>query len=132
MNIRAEELTNATIRDDGSVREAGPNGEPIEVFVVETAKHRFWFEIDVRYADNGDDRWVTIRNFGLRGKLSAGGTSPWALHSFNAAGANAARSLVEAFFLGSPDGAVLPYVPYAGARGRCLGVNFPRDWIEVL
>ncbi len=44
----------------------------IELFLVESAAGPFWFEETREYAENGNDRWVTIRNFGLRNKDAGG------------------------------------------------------------
>ena len=131
MSVSAPEnlLETATIEWDGDAREAGPNGEPIETYVVKTSQGPFWFEAYYDYAENQTDFRVTVRNFGLRRKASAGSTTPLVRRPFDAAEAATAKIRLDALFLGPYDNPALPFIPFRRGRSKCLGVNFPDGWI---
>jgi hypothetical protein len=120
---------NAAVRFAGVV--LGANDRPIEMFVVETIDGLFWFEAKTDYLENGNDFRTTIRNFGLHRKFAAGSTTPLARRSFSAVDSQAAKARVELFFLGSNDKTSLPYSPFPGAKGRCMGVKFPDGWATI-
>jgi len=121
----------ATIKSDGAIREAGPKGEPVEVFKVDTAQGSFWFEVYYDFAENGNDFRVTVGNFGLRDAVSAGSTTPLMRRSFKAAEAKAAQSRLEALFSGPRDNPNLPFLPFRGGKGKFLGLSFRRGWITI-
>jgi hypothetical protein len=123
-------LKNAAIKWDGRVR-GGPNDQPIDMYVVETREGLLWFEVENEYAKNENDFQVIVCNFGLRDKSAAGST--WALlrRNFTPAEVQTARARLEALFLGPHDDPSLPFVPFRIGQGKCLGVNFPRGWINV-
>jgi hypothetical protein len=125
MNI----FESATIKWDGSIR--GPEERPIELFLVETAKGRFWFEVSYDFVENGNDFRVTVRNFGLPDRTAAGSTTPLIRRHFSRAEAQVAQTRLEALFLGPHDSPCLPFVPFRRGRSKCLGVNFPNGWIAV-
>src|SRR5262249_45296661 len=120
----------ATMAWDGSERE-GPDGKSIQMYVVDATDSTFWFEVYYKYAENGNDFWITVRNFGLLRKSLAGSTTPLVREYFNAAEAKMARTRVESFFKRPYEGKVLPHAPFGFAKSRCLGVNFPDGWISV-
>ena len=132
MGEATNQLESATIKYDGAVREAGSDGAPIEVFVVEMPQRSFWFETSYKYADNEHDFWVTVWNFGLHRRTAAGSRTPLVRDTFTASDAATARARLEALFLGRKDTAALPYVPFRMAQTKCLGVNFPDGWITVV
>ncbi len=123
-------VSGATIKSDGSVRPEVPGDQVIELFLVESAAGPFWFEETREYAENGNDRWVTIRNLGLRNKDAGGSRTSIFNFSFSTAEARTAEEVVRRFFMGSRSAA--PYKPSPGAKGRCLDVIFPAGWITVL
>jgi hypothetical protein len=124
MSERENIMSNAEIKADGSDRDG------IHLYLVRTTDGLFWFEADEELAQNDNDFWLTVRNFGLPERSLAGSTDPMLRRTFTAAEARTARSRLEAFFGGPTDTPGLPYF-YRIRRGKCLGVNFPPDWITV-
>ena len=129
MSDAVNALENATIKADGMVREAGPNGEPVQVYIVEMPDRSFWFETYYKYVENSNDHWVTIWNFGLHRRTAAGSKTPLVRDEFTAAEAATARRRLETLFLGPQDNPALLWHP---PKTRCLGVNFPDGWITVV
>jgi hypothetical protein len=127
---------NPSIFDTARIKYGGSNlggrdEKPIEMFVVEATQGSFWFEAYYEFAENGNDFLITVRNFGLYSKSAAGSPSPTVRRSFSATQAQAARSRLEALFLGRHDNPDLPFVPFRWGKGKCLGVTFPDGWITV-
>src|SRR6185437_6283887 len=129
MNNPIDWLEKATIKFDGMVRE--PASGPTDLYKIQTDHKSLWFEAEYKYAENGNDFWLTMRNFGLGNKAAAGSRSSVLLPPFTVAEAAAAKARLEGFFLGPRDNPGLPNSIRNG-RGRCLGLNFPDGWIRVL
>lgn len=120
----------ANIKYDGDVR--GPDDQPVGMYIVETPEGPIWFEACYEFAENGNDFWLRVRNFGFRSKeLGGSGTSPLLRLHFSAAEAQIVRARLEALFLGPHDNPNLPVGPFRHGKGKCLGVRFPELWIVV-
>jgi hypothetical protein len=117
-------MLNAGIKSDGS------NREGIDLYSVRTADGLFWFEVEEEYAENDNDFWVTIRNFGLIDRASAGSTTPFVRRTFTASEARTARARLEALFMGPTDNPGLSGI-YRQRQGKCLGLKFPPGWIRI-
>jgi hypothetical protein len=118
-------MSNAQIKNDGSER--GIHDEGIQLFLVTTSEGSFWFEVDQEFAENRSDFWITIRNFGLNDRRAAGMTSVLRRH-FTRSEVATAQARLRALFLGPGDN---PALPYAYRFGKCVGVEFPSDWITI-
>jgi hypothetical protein len=91
-------LDTATIKCDGSVR--GPDDQGIEVYVVETIEGPLWLEAHYEWMENGNDFYLTVRNFGLVRKSAAGSTTLLFCRRFSEEDAKTAQVLLEALFMG--------------------------------
>ena len=104
---------------------------PWEIYVVEASEERFWFEARIDYAENGEDFRVVVWNFGLKSRHGGGTRADYWRRSFTYAEARAAKVMLHGFFLGSRHTPGLPDFPFRNGRGRCIGVDFPADWIST-
>ena len=91
------EFANAPIEAD-SVLLRDP--DLINVFRIIPGEKPIFFELRYKYAENGNDFWVIIENFGLFDRDLAGSKTPMAQRQFTAAEAESARYRIDEYFSG--------------------------------
>ena len=101
----------------------GPEENLIEVFRISTREGSNFFEIDYKFATNGNDFWIVVRNFGLP---TAGTRSPSFRRHFRPSEAESAKRRIEEYILGAEE---KRFGPFRINKGRCLGIDFAEDWI---
>jgi hypothetical protein len=116
-------FADARIRFDAYVR--GPEETGISVFVIEADKEQALFEVDFKFAENGNDFWVIISNFGLKGKAFAGSKTPAAQRNFSHETIVSARRRLEEYFSSSEE---KKYSPFDSSKASFLGIRFSDGW----
>jgi hypothetical protein len=100
----------------------------IRVFRTDTGGSQFFFEVDYKFAENGNDFWVVIANFGIPSPSFAGSRAKRAQRQFTSAEAKSARGRIDEYFSGSDRNG---YFPYNMGKGHFLGIEFVEGWIVI-
>jgi hypothetical protein len=116
------DFTSARIEADAVVPH---NGSRINVFRTSSNRGQVLFEVDYKFAKNGNDFTVIISNFGIPNKFAAG--SEGVQKKFNSVESNSARQRIEEYFYDSKEKKAFPFEM---GRGRFLGIEFVDGWID--
>ncbi len=125
MGKAEQDFKNASIRFDSYV--PGPNESGVRVFSIEGSKGITFFEVKFEFAENGNDFWVVISNFGIP-SVSAAGSGPGIVQrKFNDTEAESARERLEEYFNGPEE---KRFGPFGSSRATFLGVKYESGWIN--
>ena len=122
--IKLSRITNPAIVRDPD------DGKLISMFLVEVDSEQFWFEAEQKFADNGYDFYVVIKNVGLRDKSAAGNSKSPTRRRFSEEEMHAIKGRLETYFLTTSDGPDLPN-RFKRTMSKRLGVQYSDDWIVV-
>jgi hypothetical protein len=106
----------------------GPEETGIHIYSIETSAGSTLFEVDFEFAENGNDLWVLIHNFGLPNKESAGSEPPDFLRKFSSREIESAIDRIRQYFSGSE---AKDSFPFSHPKTRVLGVKFSANWAAV-
>ena len=118
------DLATAPIKYEAYVR--GPEERGIDVLRMDTESGPIFFEMHLRFAENGNDFWVVISNFGLPSTTLAGSQSPSVQRKFSPAEIESVRERLREYFSGPEE---KKYVPFSVSGSRLLGVEFADGWV---
>jgi len=106
----------------------GPDDTGIDVFRLSSNKDSVLFEMRYPFAQNGNDFWVIISNFGIPSADAAGSKTPLMQSEFNDIEAQSAKRRIEEYFSGPER---KNFMPFYLAKARYLGTKFADGWIRI-
>ena len=98
----------------------------IKVFRIDSDRAPVLFEVNYKFAENGNDFWVVIANFGIFERTLAGSRTPSVQKKFNSVEVKSARQRIEEYFSSQEQ---KNFSPFNSGRGRILGIEFVDGWI---
>jgi hypothetical protein len=120
------DFANAPIEPDSVL----PRDEAlIEVFCITPNGEPIFFEVSSKFAENGNDYWILIRNFGLFSRDFGGSRTPLAQRQFSPTEATSARKRINEYFSGSEK---KNFFPFNMSKAHFLGTEFVDGWIVLL
>jgi hypothetical protein len=120
------DFSGGSIAPFASVR--GPEDTGIDVFRLSSNKDSVLFEMRYAFAENGNDFWVVISNFGIPSADAAGSRTPLMQSKFNASEAQSAKKRIEEYFSGTER---KNFMPFCIAKARYLETKFVDGWIRI-
>jgi hypothetical protein len=106
----------------------GPDDTGIDVFRLSSNKDSVLFEMRYPFAQNGNDFWVVISNFGIPSPAAAGSKTPLLQARFDPIEAQSAKRRIEEFFSGTEE---KDFMPFNLPKARYLGTKFADGWIRI-